>query len=599
MVPVRRRPVPLNHAEEEERQGTISSARFNIWSTMVGGGSLSLPLAFAKTGNLLVGPVLLISTAWLTQFCFGVLLDAARLVSPSSSDSLDPTTTRISHDPAHDAIDETTRSTSEEIQEPDRVSSSTKVGKDSLESITAAAFGERAHWASTVLVTLMCWFGIIGYCVLLRDMLVPVTQWLHPLPGFTRNDSADTGSTVTMANNVIMLVVVLLVTPLCTLRTLTALQRFGAASMLSVFILGMCIVYRSVECTLGVIHHHHPNTTISYLGSVDVDDQRSPVLDGSFHFMDGFTFFPKSWKDVLDVLPLFISCYVCHYNLPVVHNDLTDPTPARVRRWISSTVWGATLFYLVMGVAGSAFAMACGGSEDGTAVVVHGNILLNFDANDPLLLVGRLCLAVTIALAFPVLTIPARDIFLRAIDSVVSQDQSQWTVAANTLEDELLEPLLPASDSDAVSSEHPAMVPGLSRNNEDADEVTHADLGFPEEQQQYEAQSPLMARLWTSVVILWSGAIFASCVSSIDVVWDLLGSSLSILLSFLVPCGSYIALRRRNPPDVPPQNTDSGFIVRQPELPSISTFCWMIVLFFVPLMFLSTANAIYNLSKRS
>jgi hypothetical protein len=38
------------------RRGTIFSARFNIWSTMVGGGSLSLPLAFAKTGNALVAP---------------------------------------------------------------------------------------------------------------------------------------------------------------------------------------------------------------------------------------------------------------------------------------------------------------------------------------------------------------------------------------------------------------------------------------------------------------------------------------------------------------------------------------------------------------
>jgi amino acid permease len=591
-APMRRRAGPW-HREEEQRQGTISSARFNIWSTMVGGGSLSLPLAFAKTGNLFLGPLLLISTALLTQFCFGVLLDAARLVSPLSSDSRMTPTASHSHHRTNRATTDTetlpSTASAEDIPEPAE-GESTHVGKDSLESITAAAFGERAHWASAVLVTLMCWFGIIGYCVLLRDMLVPVTQWIHH-PSPARND--NTGSTVTLANNITMMVVVLLVTPLCTLRTLTALQRFGTASMLSVVILGMCILYRSIECTLGVIHHHHPNTTIANGGVIDLADaENASVLNGSFHFMDGFTFLPKSWKDVLDVLPLFISCYVCHYNLPVVHNDLTDPTPTRVRHWISSTVWGATLFYLVMGVAGSAFAMACGGGSDG-AVVVHGNILLNFDAHDPLLLVGRLCLAVTIALAFPVLTIPARDIFLRAMDAVGVPDEMQPVVPPATLEEELREPLLPAS-----GDEPPAMVPVLSMNHEEADEVTHEDLGFREERQQV-AQSTLLSRLWISILILWSGALVASCVSSIDIVWDLLGSSLSILLSYLVPCGSYIALRRRNPPDTPPQYTDHGFIVRPPQLPSIPTFCWVIVLFFVPLLFLSTANAIYNLTARS
>jgi len=35
------------------RQGSIASTRFNILSTMVGGGSLSLPLAFQKSGNAL------------------------------------------------------------------------------------------------------------------------------------------------------------------------------------------------------------------------------------------------------------------------------------------------------------------------------------------------------------------------------------------------------------------------------------------------------------------------------------------------------------------------------------------------------------------
>jgi len=122
------------------RQGTVASARFNILSTMVGGGSLSLPLAFQKSGNALLGPVLLLVTAGITEFCFRVLVDAARTVTPVNNQ--------------HD---------------DDR-----RPSRDSYESIAAAAFGKTTLRFCTILVTLMCFFGIVGYAVLLRDMLEPV-----------------------------------------------------------------------------------------------------------------------------------------------------------------------------------------------------------------------------------------------------------------------------------------------------------------------------------------------------------------------------------------------------------------------------------------
>jgi hypothetical protein len=52
-------------------------------------------------------------------------------------------------------------------------------------------------------------------------------------------DNTET-STLTTADNITM------TTPLCTLR---ALQQFGATSTVSVLIVGMCIMYRSVQRT--------------------------------------------------------------------------------------------------------------------------------------------------------------------------------------------------------------------------------------------------------------------------------------------------------------------------------------------------------------
>lgn len=107
-----------------ERIGTTSSARFNILSTMVGGGSLSLPLAFSKSGNALMGPLLLLVTAVVTEFCFRVLVRSSRSLHPVDGSTISP-------------------------------------GVDSFESIAAVAFGPKALLFSKTLVVLMCFFGTV------------------------------------------------------------------------------------------------------------------------------------------------------------------------------------------------------------------------------------------------------------------------------------------------------------------------------------------------------------------------------------------------------------------------------------------------------
>jgi len=329
-----------------------------------------------------------------------------------------------------------------------------------------------------------------------------------------------------------MLTVVFLVTPLCTLKTLTALKRFGAASMFSVLILGSCIVFRSLECNLG--------------------------SSQSGHWWDAYQLWPDSWKELLDAFPLFISCYVCHYNLLPVHNEFRNPSPQRISWWLRSTAGAATGFYMVMGVAGSAYGRC---TATGT---VHGNVLLDFPDDDPLLLVGRMCLAITITLAFPMLTIPARDIIIRSLPKSLYQAVATEHESSGAPDDaeermdveqdaiqSLQEPLLEANTADGIGSE-----------------TVSASFGL---------------RLLSVTVFFWSAAAVASCVSSIDVVWGLLGSSLSILLSHLIPCASYLVISKRSS-----QSTEDP-----PSRHSI-VVAWILILVSTPLMFLSTGNAMYS-----
>ena len=204
--------------QEQQRTGTTSSARFNILCTMVGGGCLSLPMAFQLTGNGLFGPLLLLLTAAITEYCFRIIVAAARQLSPITTGGR----------------------------------SATVVGSDTFETLASAAFGAKGFLFAKWLVTAMCFFGAVGYAVLLRDMLQPITDAISH-----NNDSAaanNAGGGPSLASNMTMLTVLLLITPVCGLKTLSALKDLGAASMGSVLILGCCIVYRSLQCNFGQGH---------------------------------------------------------------------------------------------------------------------------------------------------------------------------------------------------------------------------------------------------------------------------------------------------------------------------------------------------------
>jgi amino acid permease len=493
-----------NDDDDDMRIGTISSARFNILSTMVGGGCLSLPLAFQQSGNALVGPLMLLLTAAVTDFCFRLLVASAVHLHP-----------------------------------PHMV----RPGKDTFESITSVAFGAKAYVFSMGLVVLMCFFGAVGYSVLLRDMMEPINHAIAPHQ-----------TSPWLHKNFTMFLVILLVTPFCTLRHLTALKDCGAASMTSVLILGSCIVFRSVECNLSG-------------GSGDGGD------DAPWYTY--LTFFPESWQELLNALPLYISCYVCHYNILPVHNELKDPTPKRVSWWLRSTLLFSTTIYMIMGFAGSAYAKCAPGHR------LSGNVLLSFPENDPLLLVGRMCLAVTITLAFPMLVIPARDILLRSLilprmtttRAVAQQQLGSGSVSAvNDGNDDpsdlrqLQEPLL-------TEEEH-EQAPTISSTHE----ITVAT-------------APVWVLLTVSVIIFWSAGALASSVSSIDIVWDLLGSSLSILLSYLIPAGTYLVIIKMQTSDIEEGEQPQPFTRRQYWSRILS---WLLLCVFFPLMIISTTNAVIN-----
>ncbi|KAL7481911.1 hypothetical protein ACHAW6_007592 [Cyclotella cf. meneghiniana] len=576
-TPTRRTDVDANTENtENQRHGTISSARFNLLSSMVGGGSLSLPLAFHQTGNMLVAPLLLLVTAAIAQQSIIFLVKAGIYSTVSREGSSGD---GIANRGIHRAR-----------------ASSNKKGTASYENVAMQAFGPYARVFSMALVFACCFFGSIGYCVLLRDMLEPIVDaFLTPPEG------ADGGPT--LARNAAMLIVVLFVTPLCTLRNLTALQNVGAASMLSVLTVALCVAFRSIECQIKPVVY-------------EVEEDSNNVE--SFQALRAF---PLSMKELLNAVPLFISSYVCHFNVLPIHNELRCPTSDRVKKWIQTTIWPATIFYWFIGFTGSLF-IKCTSSGR-----VSGNILLDFDENDPLILLGRLCLAVTITLALPMLIIPARDILLRSafntklggrflLSQMLFQQSHQlhhhpsnipFDILMSPPPDELTtvefepmeisqqpgsleEPLL-LLESRSLASVHdiadPDLLEEMSLSTNLGRDRSVDPLNTP--QRPSNAADSRIARQFGALVIFWSAALIACSVKSIDVVWDLLGSSFSIMMAFLIPCGSFLKLARKTRFS---QLNDGGVGFRSWMMSK--AVAWLMLLFFTPLMFVSTINAVYN-----
>jgi amino acid permease len=540
--------------DENRRQGTISSARLNLLSSMVGGGSLSLPLAFRQTGNMFIAPILLIITSVVAQQSIYFLIKAGIYSSE-----------RVRTD------GDMTRSDNSDIN---------KKGAASYENMASQAFGTQARVLSSTLVSACCFFGTVGYAVLLRDMLEPLVDYfvIHP---------EGTGGGPTLARNLSMLTVVLIVSPLCSMKNLTALKNVGAASMASVLIVGLCVAYRSIECQLGLANQH--------------DNGSSDNKEGGESSMRAF---PSSMKVLLDAVPLFISSYICHFNVLPIHNELRCPTTDRVRQWVRTSMWPATMFYYVIGVTGSLYATCTPTGE------IQGNILLNFDEDDPLLLLARMCLAMTITLAFPMLVIPARDIFIRtltgtkrgrrlmskarlispdAADAIFSDDEVQNGLTQVEFEPmeisavaRLEEPLL------AIENRVQSPSTALDAARDDSDEFSENRSTSLEE----DGTDSRLLRIVSAMLVFWSAAFLACTVSSIDVVWDLLGSSFSIMMAFIIPCGAYLKLAGRKRFFDQVSVSDGGASFKKWLVSR--TVAWIMLMVFIPLMIISTANAVYN-----
>eukprot|EP00164_Ancoracysta_twista_P002504 GFYU01003333.1.p1 GENE.GFYU01003333.1~~GFYU01003333.1.p1 ORF type:complete len:436 (+),score=121.38 GFYU01003333.1:364-1671(+) len=177
----------LGSSDALKRQSTVQSAVFNLVSTIVGGGVLSLPFAFHSAG-VIVGPIMLVIIALASDFSVYILVSCSR-----------------------------------------------RSGGRTYEEVADLAFGPAAKMVTVLLLFLLTYLCCVAYIVLMGDLVTPIFSYL------LKEDLGDSGRQIVMG------VCTLCVLPFCFLNSMNSLRFTSQLCVLSILFLGVAVGYRCVE----------------------------------------------------------------------------------------------------------------------------------------------------------------------------------------------------------------------------------------------------------------------------------------------------------------------------------------------------------------
>lgn len=402
----------------KERTASARSAVFNLVSTIIGGGVLSLPYAFDKCG-LVLAVVLMIVSATASNFSLYVI-----------------------------------------------VSSSRRGGVTTYEEVVRKALGVRAGLVTVILLVMLTFLTMVAYTILIKDLVGSLgAQFLY-------------GRVLSVAEqNVLTVICLATVSPFLFAKSMDALRFTSIFSLLSVFVLAIAITVRAT--------HTRPQDA-----SLVHDDV--PIK-----------WFPDNWKDPMYAFPIISVSFLCHFNVLPVYRELKKPTRRRLKTIVTCTMFSTWLFYTVVGFTGYFFAYRLPGG-------VHDDVLNNFQRDDQLVNLGRMGLLVTILLSMPLLIQPCRLNSIRLGNYVQGFIQSARAHATN---EELR--LLTTPTATRANALH--KLPLLN---------------------------PTAFHVLLTVLILCGTTTLALILPGVAVVWNIMGSTVGLLISYVLPCVSYAMIRK-------------------------------------------------------
>jgi len=417
------------------RSITSNGAIFNLVSTIVGGGVLSLPYAFSKCG-LILGMCALFFSCLISGFSIDLLVAASR-----------------------------------------------GVGRNSYATVVQKAFGTNAQAITGGLIMTLTWLCAVAYIVLVGDLLTPIFEFFFTVDIWGRR--------------VISSLAIACVAPMCYQRSLSSLSALSTLCIISILIVSLAISHHSIT-KFGKTHKIFTS-------------QESGQL--SFSITPNIRYFPENWFDALNVFPVFGVCFLCHFNVLPIHTELQMPTRNHMRLVVKWTMFITSTLYFLVGVLGYfwSFSETC------------GNVLLNFPPDDILISIGRVCLSLTLLFSFPLLILPCRN----ALHNLI-------TITSP--------PIYADGGAGAISKSTRIYV----YHESPANELLQYDSFIMKDKTVIKEQPLSTERLvvLTSLVLLT--AVTTGCfLSSVLVIWTIMGATVSFTIAYILPSLVYLKLRSK------------------------------------------------------
>jgi len=125
-------------------------------------------------------------------------------------------------------------------------------------------------------------------------------------------------------------------------------------------------------------------------------------------------------------LPILFSVYLCQFNVLAVYSQLKEPTDENIHSVVYSALAVITVIYCCLGFIGCLLFGEYNINELTTALQeVHirslrrenypDNVLELFDTSDPLILISRIAMFISLLCTIPMIIIPARSIIIKDI----------------------------------------------------------------------------------------------------------------------------------------------------------------------------------------
>jgi len=283
-----------------------------------------------------------------------------------------------------------------------------------------------------------------------------------------------------------------------------------------------------------------------------------------------------SYSDIIYAFPIIVLSFFSIYNVLPVHSALVNPSRERVKLVIHGTVFLCFVLFYVLAIGG--YLYAYGETED--------NILLNFPLANNMILIGRLGFGFTLMFGLPFIFLPCREALFdipiliqkwretkikvvpekRYVCKPQNGIKNEGPFVVNGVNFDEERPLLIHNSS--ITNGKKLMVGKTTESIQDKDgmcygsvpslkrygsaplprlpkiaETEVAVMKSNEDCAKNILQSKKCHYLISTLLLVTFGFIIAVTVPGVAIVWRIAGSSLTMIIGFLIPASCYLKIR--------------------------------------------------------